>query len=526
MADTTQNPQSEKNVNIILKQEERQENEVVISFSSVFRKLKKYFAAWFLTAVIIGGIMTGSSIFFSTTSATPVRALVSFNYSGIEKGKNPDGSVFKADSLRSPDVIERAISDCNFDPALVETIRRNVLIEGLIPEDTIERITAYKNVYENAQTGQLAAAQAMLSESWYSTQYTITFDYKSSGLSRSDAVLLLNTMLDRYRDYFFERFGYNEALGSALATLDYNDYDYAEAVDMFRMTLKTLNRYVSSLSSDDSTRFRSTATGYTFADLKSAINSVQELDLDLITSYMNVYNITKDKDRLQAYYEYRIETLERLKKTDEDTLRTIQESFDDYEKDQIIIFSDSTTNTESSIASDEYDKLINRKIAAQTELSETKQTIEYYNQRLTYLKRAVIGSTDKVEKIEKDLKELNEKVNDLIQLVNDTADDYYQNVSLANSYRILVPATSAVAATVKSGIVKAIVPVFGIELLLMMVYLSVAFVEAIREDSQKRKLVAAAEAPAAGPDPDPEPAEEPAPEAKTDNEKKDKKKGK
>ena len=119
-----------------------------------------------------------------------------------------------------------------------------------------------------------------------------------------------------------------------------------------------------------------------------------------------------------------------------------------------------------------------------------------------------------------------QKVNDLIQLVNDTADDYYQNVSLANSYRILVPATSAVAATVKSGIVKAIVPVFGIELLLMMVYLSVAFVEAIREDSQKRKLVAAAEAPAAGPDPDPEPAEEPAPEAKTDNEKKDKKKGK
>lgn len=525
MAEFTQNPQSEQNVNIILKQEERHEEEVVISFPAIFRKLKKYFTAWFLTAVIIGGLMTGGSIFFSTTTATPVRALVSFNYSGIEKGKNPDGTVFKADSLKSPDVIERAITDCNFDPAILETVRRDILIEGLIPEDTVERITAYKNIYETAQTGQLAAAQAMLSETWYSTQYTITFDYKESGLSRSDAVLLLNTMLDRYRDYFFERFGYNEALGSALATLDYNDYDYAEAVDMFRTTLKTLKRYVSSLSSDDTTRFRSTATGYTFADLSTAITSVQDLDLDLISSYLNVYNITKDKDRLQAYYEYRLEYLERQKKTDEANLKTIQESFDAYEKDQIIIFSDSTTNTESSIASDEYDKLINRKIAAQNDLSETKQSIEYYNQRLTALKRAVVGSTDKVKKIEEDLAEVNVKVNDLIQLVNDTADDYYQDVSLANAYRVLVPATSAVAATVKSGISKAIVPVFGIELLLFVAYLALAFIEALKEESKKRKFgAAAAAAVPVQPVPEPE-TEEPAAVNETET-KKDKKKGK
>ena len=493
MAELTKIPQGDQNLNIVLKQEERHdEDAVVISFPAIFRKMKKYFAAWFLVAVIIGGMMTGASIFFSTTSATPVRALVSFTYSGIEKGKNPDGSDFHAETLKAPDIIERAIKDCDMDPAILETVRKDIQIEGLIPEDTVERITAYKNIYETAQTGQLAAAQAMLAETWYSTQYTVTFDYKDAKLSRADAVLLLNTMLDRYRDYFFERYGHNDALGSALATLDYTDYDYAEAVDMFRTTLKTLRRYVNTLSSDDTTRFRSTVTGYTFADLQSAISSVQDLDLDLISSYMNVYNITKDKDRLQAYYEYRIENLERQKKTDEETLKSIQDSFDAYEKDQIIIFSDTATNTESSIASDEYDKLINRKISAQADLSETKQSIEYYNQRLTALKRAVIGSTDKVKKIEEDLADLNEKVNDLIQLVNDTADDYYQNVSLGNAYNVLVPATSAVATTVKSGISKAVVPVIGIELLLFVAYLALAFIEALKSESKKKKLGAAA----------------------------------
>lgn len=523
MADTTQN---EKNVNIVLKQEERQEDEVVISLPAILRKMKKYGMAWFLTAVIVGGMLTGGSIFFSTTASTPVRALVSFTYSGIEKGKNPDGSHFDVNTLKSPDVLEKAISDCNLDPAILETVRKDILIEGLIPEDTVERITAYKNIYETAQTGQLAAAQAMLAETWYSTQYTITFDYKASDLSRSDAVQLLNTMLDRYRDYFFERYGHNEALGSALATLDYTEYDYAEAVDMFRTTLNTLKRYINTLATDDTTRFRSTATGYTFADLKSAINSVQDLDLDLISSYMNVYNITKDKDRLQAYYEYRIENLERQKKTDEETLQTIQESFDAYEKDQIIIFSDSTTNTESSIASDEYDKLINRKISAQSNLSETTQAIEYYNQRLTALKRAVVGSTDKVEKIETDLAALNEKVNDLIQLVNDTADDYYQNVSLANAYNVLVPATSQVAATVKNGITSAIVPVIGLELLLFVGYLTVAFVEALKSESKKKAYSAAVAEDGPSDEPLPDEKSEPEKAEEKSEDKKDKKKGK
>ena len=82
------------NVNLIVKNEEEQREEVVVSLASVFRKLKKYFVAWFLTAIIVGGLITGVSVFFSTTSSTPVRALVSFTHNGIEKGKNPDGSVF------------------------------------------------------------------------------------------------------------------------------------------------------------------------------------------------------------------------------------------------------------------------------------------------------------------------------------------------------------------------------------------------------------------------------------------------
>ncbi|MCQ2417406.1 MAG: lipopolysaccharide biosynthesis protein [Oscillospiraceae bacterium] len=483
------NLEGNQNVNIILKNEEKGQNEVIVSLSGVFKKIRKYFIAWLLTAVIIGGIIVGASIFSTTSATTPVRTLVSFTYPGIEKGKNPDGSDFDPYSLIQASVIEKALRDCEEDPQLLETIRRDIVIDSIIPEDTVERLTTYKKIFDtNSSTSQINAAQQMLAENWFSTQYTVTFNYKKSGLTRQNAVKLLNTIMDRYRDYFFEQYGYNEALGSALASQDYTEYDYAEAVDMFRTSLNTLNRYVNSLSNDDTTRFRSAVTGYTFADLKSAIGTVMDLDLDLISSYLNVYNITKDKDRLQAYYEYRIENLEREKKKNEEKLTTIQESLDSYEKDQIIIFSDSTTNTESSIASEEYDNLINRKITAQSDLSETTQYIEYYKQRLTALKRTTVGSTDKVKKIESDLAKLNEKVNQLIQLVNDTADDYYQNVSLSNAFNVLVPATSDVATNVKSGITKAVIPTAGTEILLLVAFLALSFIEAIVVETRRKQM--------------------------------------
>lgn len=507
---------SEQNVNLILKQEEKHEEEVVVSFSAIIRNLKRYLSVWLLVSVIIGGLIAGVSVFFRTTSITPVRAIVSFTHDGIEKGKNPDGTDFDPNQLKSPEVINEALKACNKELDLLEAVRRGIEIEGIIPENAYQRMNTYKNVYETASSGQLSAAQAMLDVSWVSTQYNVKFNYKDTGINRADAVQILNAMLESYRDYFFRQYGYNEAFGNNLSAMDYKDYDYAQAVDMFRTQLKSLSRYVSNISADDTSRFRSTETGYTFADLKDAISSIQTLDLDLISSYLNVNNVSKDKERLQTYYEWRIENLELERKTNKEALAAVEAAFKAYEKDQVIVFSDSVANTETTVSSEEYDKLINRKLSAQATLSETDQNIEFYKQRLATLKKSnSTASKSKSERIEKDLAKLKDKIDNLIDIVNRTADDYYRNVSLSDSYNILVPATSAVSTTIKSGIEKAIVPIIGIELVILMIYLAVAFVRALVEETRKRnklKAVAVGNNDAA--------ADAPAPEQNKQNNKK------
>jgi len=487
----------DKNLNITLKNEER-ENGVVVSFPALMRNCKRYLIAWLLFSVILGGIITGISILLSASSANPVTTLVGFTYPGIENGKNPDGTDFESASLKSPVVISAALTECNLGQELVETVRENIIIKPIIPSDAIDRITVYANIYENASSGQLSAAEAMLDVDWYSSQFQLKFDYKDAGLKRDEAADLLNAITISYRNYFIQTYGYNNALGNALKVLDYNQYDYAEAVDMFDSSLSTLRSYVNNLAGDDDVRFRSTVTGYTFADLRSSIDAVRELDLDLISSYISQNNVTKDKDRLEAYYEYRIELLNDDKIVYEQRLASIKESIDSYEKDSIYIFANDV-NTQSTTASDQYDKMIAQKISTQTSLSETTQRIDYYNRRLTVLRKNTIGTTDKVAKTEADLANVSEKVNQLVELVELTADDYYQNYSLINAYSVLVPATSAVSQSVVDGIHRAIVPAIGLELLLFVVFLVIVFVAALKEANPANQQ-AVAEAKAAADD--------------------------
>ena len=496
-----------KSVNVILKNEEQHSDDVVVSFPMVYRKLKKYFVAWLLTAIIVGGIIAGISIIFSATSLTPVEALVSFSFDGIEKGKDPKGATFDPYMLTNAGVIQEALEARGMDPAIVEDVRQGIDIDSIIPPDAVDKLTTYGQLLKEATSGQINAAQQLLATTWYSTQYKLTFNFREVGISRDDAVQLVNAMLDSFRDYFFKKYGYNDPLGTALSSTDYTEYDFSIALDMLNTTLKSLKRYINKLASDDTTRFRSTVTGYTFADLREAISAVQDTDIVMIDSYIRTNNISKDVERLQAYYETRIEEQNRYLKTCEDNLATEQRLLDNYQKDQIIIFSNDTLNTQSSIASDEYDKLINRVSSAAGEIAETKQMIEYYNDRLSTLNRNSYSNSSKISRVEKDLEKVTEKVNTMIDVTKQTADDYFENVSLANAFNVLVPATSDSFSVIKTGIKKVLYPVFGLEMVMFLVYLGIAFGQAISEEYRRRHPVPAEgeeEEKASGEGPDPE----------------------
>lgn len=479
----------ERNLNITINNPEEDEDKVIISFGTLFRKLKKYFMIWLLTAVLMVGAAFGYSAVVTNVRKPALTAVISFSYSGIEKGLDPAGKKFDVYSIKNPSNIEATLTQLGMDLTYLEPVRSNITINGNLPKDVKTRLTLYDEVLN--QNGSIQAAERILETSYFPTQYTVYFDYVTTGLSDGDAVELFNTLLDNYDDYFYEQYGYNESLGNSMMAISYQDYDYAEAIDVFDNNLSSMKRYIRQLSNEDSTRFRSSVTGYTFDDLYSAIDTVQSLDLDRISSYVTVNNITKDKERTVAYYEYRIKALTRQRDQYEEELEALENSIQQYEKDQIIVFGSSEdTSTQSSLASAQYDKMFGQRNDISSSLASTKQSINFYKDRLQDMKGKTTNTGKMIETVEADLDSLNTKVNELVELVCDTSEDYYKNVTLKNAYNVLVPATSVSVTVMNRIISNTKMPALFLEAIAFLVYFAVAFIQAFLSDNRKAKAEA------------------------------------
>ena len=477
----------EKNLNITIKNQDDNKDTMVISLSSIFKHLKKYFTVW-LAVAIIGGVVATAYSGFKTMVAKPsITALVSFTYKGIEKGLDPAGRTFDANSLKSPTVIEGALTSLDIDIDNLDSIRKNISIEGIIPEDAINRITAYKNIYETANTGNLAAAQAMLDVAFYPTTYKVHFNYGETGLSRSESAQVLNAMLQEYRGYFYKQYGFNQSLGTAVPAVDYTNYDYAEQIDIFDDTLTTLEKYLKNLASDDTNLFRSNQTGFSFNDLYRAAQTIESIDLDRISSLITVNNITKDKNASISYCNYRIENLERTSSSLKERLNTIEDSISKYEKDTILIFGNGTDGNDTSYsqASEEYDNLINQRVSTSTELADTKQKIEFYKSRKNALSSNKTASKEMKENVEEQLADLGVKIKDLVNTTELTAQEYYENVEFQNAYNILVPAEASAVSSISTIIHNAVMPIALAEALILIVYFAVSFIMALIHSNKK-----------------------------------------
>lgn len=477
----------ERNLNITIKNQEEEKGNLLISISDVLKNMKRYLAVW-LVAAIVFGIITACYVSYKTSSySAPINALVSFSYDGIEKGKDPSGRDFDINSVKNPTVVTAALTELNMDISHLDGIREGITFSGFIPEDAINRITAYKSVYESGANGSLSAAEAMLDVTYYPTKFEINFDYSKAGLSRKDGVQVLNQILECYKDYFYDQYGFNSSLGIAVPAVSYTDYDYAEQVDVFRTTLETLERYIKQLANDDTTLFRSTATGYTFNDLYQAATTIESIDLDRISSYISVNNITNDKEASIAYYDYRIENLTRTQAQLEERLASVNASIAQYQKDAVIILNGGDSPDASyTQTSDEYDKLFENYNSISTDLASTKQNIEFYKARREALNGDRNATSKQKEQVEADLASLSEKLSNLVSLTEQTADEYYEDVAFANAYSILVPAVNSVGATLHSIISSCLMPVIMVEALVFVVYLIAAFVKSLKLKPKKK----------------------------------------
>lgn len=456
-----------------------EEDTVTIPLLDIFRQLKKNFFLWLLIAVIGAGLVFSGSLITASSRETPLTAMVGFTFNGIEEGLDPNGNEFNVNDMKSPLVIENTLTELGMEESLVDTIRSSITISGLIPDDAIDELTAYLSIF-NANNS-IEAAQRAMDVTYYPTRYEIQFTYANTSMDRAEAAEFLNEMLSNYKEYFMQQYGYNDALGNALTTVDYTGYDYPQALDVLSDTLTSMQNYVTTLKNNDTNRFRSAETGYSFSDLSDAVDTLRTVDYSTLSAYIIGKNVTRDRSSLSVYYQYRLDNLNRSLQSAKENLATITDSINNYQKDSIIIMSnaDSANTTEMTQTSEAYDNLITQKIDAQSRVSQLQQQISEYQSRIDALQSATtVGSKQDQEKVDADMVAFAEKINNMVLLINQTADEYFETVVYTNSYSVLVPASGSFSSAVSVAMSNMTRPLLIVEALLFVLYLIYSVVRA------------------------------------------------
>jgi len=453
---------------------------------SIWEQVKNLFWRWLIVAVF-AGLAVVAVHFVTLPERNYAYATVNYSFDNIEQGLDPDGNRFSADEIKDEDVVRAAAAavGIEMDDAMVESVQSAIVITGSVPKGTISEITELSSVYTDDDISTTTNERIT---AYYPTKYTVQFDYKAVGMDSGTGNKFLTAMLEEYKNYFAEEYGYYTAIDTALSVEDYTGYDYDYALDIMEYRLGVLDRYAEDLAEKDQGMFRSATTGYSFADLRTEISTLKTQDVTTLRSYVSSNKVTKNWKELAGRYTYLAEEGTRTKTALQEEIEALQTTINNYVKTEAVVMGSGSSQSGSSTTVDEegntvttgsgsytvtetsetYNKMVAELIDLQTQLSEQEAMITLYTKYAEQVQENA-GSGD-TEYVDGQLSALDEKIQKATATLKIVANEYYADEGLEQAFQIVKNkegkfniVTLAKAAAVDGVAVEAIV--FGVFLL-------------------------------------------------------------
>ena len=372
---------------------------------------------------------------YITGKSACAQAVITFQYDGIEEGLDPNGAAFDINKLKAPVVIEAALESLGNTDISVEDVRQNIVIEGVIPEDAVDRITVIKQMALEDATNY----EKILDVSYFPSQYVVSF-YKDWKMSGTETTEILNAVLESYREWFLDTYTNTAVLTVTGNMINYQNYDYAEAVDIIKAQVEIMQNYVAERLKD-APDFRSANTGLSFGDIQTSLNTIESIDLAKLVSYVENNNLTKDKQRLIEYYNYNIKEYTMNISELQSQLSTVQTTIDGYVKDPVVIVSSQESTQEITQKDEYYDSLLEKKIDLSNQISQINTKLNKTYTLLNDLQSTGAQSGQKQqEKADAMLESITATLSDWTTRIENTTEEYYTTTQFSNAYKISVPA--------------------------------------------------------------------------------------
>ena len=434
-------------INLVIKQEG--DNRERISLEDIFciiKSRRRFIAIFTGIAFVLSLLAASVYMLFALQSSGSVQALISFNYDGIESGLDPHGKTFDIDKLKAPVVVDKVMTSLNLynRKLTTEDIRENIDIQGVVPDDVINKILTINKM----ATQDVTKLEQLNELEYHPTQFMVTFkNDRKLGLSGEESNKLVNELLKEYKNYFIDTYGDKEVLSIALGEVNYGEYDYPEVARVMKGQIDIITSYISD-KKKESPDFRSKTTQMSFGDIISYLNIINDVDISRVNSLIYSYNLTKDKNTLLSLYQYRIEQyqLEMSKKQDE--AKMAQDAVKSYQKDKNLVMvpgmnGDIAGTTEVDQKNQYYDQLLGRSIDAGVSASNNAHDIEYYTKIMDKLNGVAVDESlrQKYSKeVDTMVDSISKKMKSWVDITNTTVEEYYETEVFNNAVKIPVPA--------------------------------------------------------------------------------------
>ncbi len=421
-------------------------------------KMRKKLYLYILLAAVCIGVIAGLTLIavdHIRGEDAYAQAVISFQYEGIEDGLDPNGAAFDINKIKSPAVIEAALNSLGITKYDTEQIRENISIEGVVPEDAVERITVIKEM----ALEDVSNYEKILDVSYFPSQY-IVYLHDRLGMSSEEATQILNAVLESYRTYFLGTYANTEVLTVTGNLIDYTGYDYAEALDMLEAQIDIMLDYVNERG-EQAPEFRSAATGLSFNDISTALDTVNGVDIANLSSYIESHTLTKDAGRQREYYEYKIKKYNMDISECKVELNNIQSVIDKYQKDPVIIVSAQETMQQFTQTNDYYDSLLQQKLELSNKIAELNTDLNETYARLAAIDNSnSVNSQDEYDYADGLMAAVAQTISEWADLTEQTTEEYYTTTLFSNAYKIGVPAQYKAAGGILTAAKKIGVPVF------------------------------------------------------------------
>lgn len=343
-------------------------------------------------------------------------AIIGFNYPELEKGKNPDGSIFLRTNIIPLDVINQVYEQYkgSMNNESLDEFRNAIVVEPIIPAST-------QTLIDNA----LKRGENL---SFTASNYEITLKEKNKDILTK----LVNDSIARYINRYKPTYTIQE-IGN-----DIYNYDYSDSYVLLNERVKMMEMAISSYENKN---YMSSRLGYSFDMIAERIKNFKNVELQDYYSYYTINGFSKNRDNKLMRIDSKIQELVLENQALEGKAKILKEMLQDLKPNQkqLIIPNVGQEGVTINDQNDYYSKLVADYVVINNDIQDNKVKIKLLENSKLDIK---IPSSEAKKILEEKLKVSVEKLNRIIEDMNSLSKEYIDS-TYSDMIKIVSPVTTS-----------------------------------------------------------------------------------